>query len=93
MPVTVATYCPMLAVVEAVKVRVVPLAEELGERDAVTPLGKPETAKRTVPLNPKAGSTEILAVVEVPWPRLMLPGFHSEKLGAAMVTTRGVEAD
>ena len=35
----------------------------------------------------------MLDVVEVPWPRLMSPAPHSVKPGAAVVTTRGIEAD
>ena len=44
-PVIVATYSPMTAALDVVKVSVVPVVEETGEKDAVTPLGKPETTK------------------------------------------------
>ena len=36
----------------AVTVRVLVLVEGLGENDAVTPLGRSETAKSTLPVNP-----------------------------------------
>ena len=51
-PVMVKLYSPKLALLVAVSVRVLPLLVGLGEKDAVTPLGRPEAASRTFPENP-----------------------------------------
>lgn len=54
-PVIVTVYCPRLAVLLAVSVSKL-LPEELGTavglglKDAVTPLGRPETARLTLPV-------------------------------------------
>ena len=51
-PVTVTTLWPMLAELLAVKVSTeIPVAG-LGEKDAVTPFGRPETARFTLPVKP-----------------------------------------
>ena len=52
-----------------------------GENAAVTPLGRPDTERFTLPLNPYCGYTPILAVPEVPWPMKILPA-DRVKLGA-----------
>ncbi len=52
-PVTVKLYCPIGAVVLACKVKVLePFCVGFGEKDPVTPLGKPETANVTLLENP-----------------------------------------
>ena len=52
-PVTVKLYCPTVAVLPAVRVNTeVPFDSEDGENEAVTPLGKAETERLTLPLNP-----------------------------------------
>ena len=51
-PVIVSVLLPMLVALLAVKVRVLAPDAGLGEKEAVTPLGKPETLKFTLPLNP-----------------------------------------
>jgi len=51
-PVIVSVLLPVLVVLLAVKVRVLAPDAGLGEKEAVTPLGKPETLKFTFPLNP-----------------------------------------
>ena len=51
-PVIVALYCPRLAVLDAVSVTVLDELVEAGEQDAVTPLGRPETERLTLSLNP-----------------------------------------
>ena len=58
----------------AVKVNVLVLAVALGLSDAVTPFGKPETDKFTLPLNPFCGATEMVLVPLVPGVRLKLLG-------------------
>jgi len=56
-PVTVRVYWPVGAVLLAVSVSVVLDVVGLGEKDAVTPLGRPATENVTLPLNPYCGLT------------------------------------
>jgi hypothetical protein len=51
-PVTVSGYCPMAVELLAVSVKVLFPVVGFGEKDAVTPLGKPETERFTLPVNP-----------------------------------------
>ena len=51
-PVTVRTTVPVAAVLLAVSVNVLVLVVLLGLKNAVTPVGKPEADKLTVPLKP-----------------------------------------
>ena len=68
-PVTVTLYWPMVAVLLAVRVRVLfPLEMGFGEKDAVTSLGKPLMDRFTLPLNPLVGLRETVDVVEAPSP-------------------------
>ena len=45
-------YCPRLAELLAVKVTVLLPVVGFGEKDAVTPLGRPEAERVTLPVNP-----------------------------------------
>jgi hypothetical protein len=54
-PVTVKLYCPTAAELLAVNVIVVVPAVGLGEKDAVTPLGRPDAESVTLPVNPYSG--------------------------------------
>ncbi len=56
-PVTVTVTVPVVAVLLAVSVKVLVLAVLLGLNDAVTPLGRPEADKPTLPLKPFCGVT------------------------------------
>jgi hypothetical protein len=91
-PVIVSVLVPTLAVLLAVRVSVLMVIVGLGEKLAVTPWGKPDTAKFTLPLNPYEGATEKGAVLDVPWPRFKKPGLESVKLGPWMVSDKGVVA-
>ena len=51
-PVIVTALAPVVAVALAVNVTVVPVAELVGLNDAVTPLGRPDAEKLTLPLKP-----------------------------------------
>ena len=51
-PVIVSVLVPTLAVLLAVRVSVLVFVVGLGEKLAVTPWGKPDTARFTSPLNP-----------------------------------------
>ncbi len=51
-PVMDTVYCPTEVELLAVSVRLLFEVAGLGEKDAVTPLGKPEMVRFTLPLNP-----------------------------------------
>ena len=51
-PVIVSVLLPPLAVLLAVSVSVLAPVVDVGEKEAVTPLGKPDTERFTLPLNP-----------------------------------------
>lgn len=59
-PVTVTATVPVVAVPLAVSVKVLVLVVLLGLNDAVTPLGKPEADRLTLPLKPFCGVTVIV---------------------------------
>jgi hypothetical protein len=65
-PVTVSVYCPTAAELLAVRVSVLVPVVGLGANDAVTPLGRPDTVRLTLPVNPYCGFTLIPVVVEEP---------------------------
>ena len=62
LPVMVTAKFPMAAVLFAVRVSVLVLLVLLGLKDAVTPLGSPETDKLTLPLKPFCGVTVMVLV-------------------------------
>jgi hypothetical protein len=57
---------PVVAVLLAVRVKVLVLAVLLGLKEAVTPLGRPDADKVTLPLKPFCGVTVIVLVPAVP---------------------------
>jgi hypothetical protein len=59
-PVTVTVAVPVVAVLLAVKVNVLVVAVLPGLNDAVTPLGRPDADKLTMPLKPFCGVTVIV---------------------------------
>jgi len=61
-PVTVIVAAPVAAVALAVNVRVLVLLAGLGLNAAVTPLGKPDADRATLPLKPLAGVIVIVLV-------------------------------
>jgi hypothetical protein len=73
-PVTVSVAVPVVAVLLAVSVNVLVVVVRLGVNDAVTPLGKPEADKLTLPLKPFCGVTVIVFVPEAPWAIVKLLG-------------------
>ena len=66
-PVMVTVTVPVVAVLLAVSVNVLVLVVLLGLNDAVTPLGRPEAAKLTLPLKPFCGVTVIVLDPLAPW--------------------------
>jgi len=66
-PVTVTVTVPVVAVLLAVSVNVLLLAAVLlGLNEAVTPLGRPDANKLTLPLKPFCGVTVMVLVPVVP---------------------------
>src|SRR5512146_3019518 len=65
-PLIVTVAVPVLAVLLAVRVSVLVLVALLGLKDAVTPLGKSEAARLTLPLNPFWGAIVIVLVPLAP---------------------------
>ena len=78
-PVMTMLYCPRLAVLLAVSVTVQVPVVGFGANDAVTPLGKPDAEKATLPVNPYSGYIKTVAVPELAWPMLS-PYVQSVKL-------------
>jgi hypothetical protein len=62
-PVMVTVDVPAVAVLLAVNVTTLELVDEAGLNTAVTPLGKPDAAKDTLPAN---GLTSVTVMVSVP---------------------------
>lgn len=57
---------PTVAVLLAVNVSTVEVADEVGLNEAVTPLGRPVTANDGLPVNPSTSVTEIVSVAVLP---------------------------
>jgi hypothetical protein len=83
-PVMVTVTIPVVAVPLAESVNVLVVEVLAGLNDAVTPLGKPEADKLTLPANPFRGATEMELAPLDPWRKLILFGEAlSAKSGAA----------
>ena len=81
-PVTVTVTVPVAAVLPAVSVKVLVLAVLLGLNDAVTPLGRPEADKPTLPLKPFCGVTVMVLAPLAPCTIVTLFGeVEREKVG------------
>jgi hypothetical protein len=73
-PVTVTVTVAGVAVLLAVSVNVLVLVVLVGLKEAVTPLGRPDADKVTLPLKPFCGVTVIMLVPLAPCKMLRLPG-------------------
>ena len=73
-PLIVMLAVPIVAVADAVSVNVLLLVAPLGLKEAVTPFGKPEADKLTVPLNPFCGMMVIVPDPLVPCVTVKLVG-------------------
>lgn len=58
-PVMVTLYCPTATELLAVSVSRLFSTVEFGEKDAVTPLGRPDAERVTLPVNPFWGCSEM----------------------------------
>ena len=66
-PVTVTVTVPVAALTLAASVNVLVFAVLVGLNDAVTPAGRPDADKPTLPLKPFCGLTVIMLVPLAPW--------------------------
>lgn len=73
-PVIVSVDVPGAVEAAAMSVRLAATVEEGGVKLAVTPAGRPEILKLTVPLNPFCGATPTVAPPAPPAAKLVLPG-------------------
>ena len=73
-PVTVTVTVPVVAVLLAVSVNMLVLAVLLGLNEAVTPLGRPDADKLTLPLKPPCGMTVMVLAPLVPCATVKLFG-------------------
>jgi len=73
-PVRVTETVPVVAVLLAVSVNVLVVVAGFGLNEAVTPLGRPDADKLTLPLKPFCGVTEIVLVPLAPCTTLRLFG-------------------
>ena len=88
-PVTVIVAVPVVAVLLAVSVRMLADVAGLGLNDAVTPLGKPDAEKFTLPAKPFCGVIVTVLVPLAPWVMLRLLGEAERmKFGSGAVTVR-----
>jgi hypothetical protein len=85
-PVTVTVAVPAVTEAPAANVRLLVPVVLAGLNDAVTPFGRPDTAKLTLPLKPFCGPTVRVLTPLFPWTMLRLPGDAVRlKFGAVMV--------
>jgi hypothetical protein len=92
-PVTVIVAAPTVAMVEAVKVRLLVPVVDPGLKLAVTPAGKPLAASATVLLNPFCDATVMVLLPLAPWATDRLAGFADiEKSACVPVTVRAIVA-
>ena len=91
-PVIVNVALPRAAVELAERVRLesCDCVAGFGAKEAVTPLGRPEMDKVTLPVKPNCGLTPMPRVSDLPWPIFTLAGAFRVKVGAATVTERVV---
>jgi hypothetical protein len=73
-PVMVTVAVPVVAVLLAISVRVLVVVVLVGLKEAVTPLGRPEADKLTLPLKPFCGVTVMVLVPLAPWVIVKLLG-------------------
>ena len=91
-PLMVAVSVPVVAVLLAVSVKTLVAVAGFGLKDAVTPLGKPEADKLTLPLKPFCGVTVIVLVALAPCVIVKLPGDAERVKFGRAVTVRAIVA-
>jgi hypothetical protein len=90
-PVTVTGNVPVVAALVAVRVSVLEPVVGFGLNPALTPPGRPEAVKLTLPLKPFCGVTVIVLVAFAPWTTLTLLGdAESVKFCGALTISESV---
>ena len=90
-PVMVTEAVPVAAVLLAASVNVLVLVVLLGLNEAVTPLGRPDADKLTLPLKPFCGVTVMVLAPLAPWVMLRLLGDAERvKLGGGVTVKESV---
>ena len=79
---------PVVALLLAVSVRVLVVVAELGLNDAVTPLGRPDAERLTLPVKPFCGATVTVPAPLAPWMILTLFGDADRLKSEAAFTAR-----
>ena len=87
-PVTVTVEVPATAVVLAVNVSVLVLVAGFGLNDGVTPVGRPDAVRFTLPVNPFVGVTVIVLVPLAP--AATVGGLVAERLKFGVGAAAGV---
>ncbi len=87
-PVIVTVAGPVEAALLAVNVRVLEAVALVGLNEAVTPLGRPEAARLTLPLKPFCGVTVMVLDPEVPCMMLRLVGDEERVKSGGSATVR-----
>jgi len=83
---------PVVAVLLAVSVKVLLAVAGFGLKDAVTPLGKPEADRLTLPVKPFCGAIAIVLVPLAPCVTVTLPGDAERPKFGRAVTARAIVA-
>jgi hypothetical protein len=83
-PVTVSEYVPGTTALPTFRVST-DAPDAVGENEAVTPLGRPETLRLTLPVRPSDIRVLTMIVPDIPWPMLRLPVLVSSSPGALIV--------
>jgi len=91
-PVIVMVLCPTAAEELAVNVTKEVLVAGFAEKTAVTPAGRPEMARLTLPLNPYSPLTYMYVEEELPCPTVVAPEFERVNVGAITFSVREVVA-
>ena len=86
-PVTVMVNAPVVAVLLAVSVSTLELVEDVGLKEAVTPLGIPDAVNATLPVNPP---TSVTVMVSVPLDPCLMDREDAEGLRVKPVVTLGL---
>ena len=79
---------PVVAVALAVSVKELVVVAEAGVNEAVTPLGRPDAAKLTLPLKPFRGATVMVLRPLDPWRMLKLLGDAERLKSGGALTVR-----
>lgn len=87
-PVTVTVAVPGVAVLDTDRVRTLLVVTGFVPKTALTPFGKPDAVRVTLPLNPLRGLMAMVVEPEAPWRRVR-PAGDEERVKLGCVETEG----